>query len=157
MDIKGELGLRGRSVSRFVENDGIVENDGSVFLVLAVDSDDFVGQCIHAIEVKVQEGEVDMEEVLGLRSVLGFAGIEGPVFLVGEVDKDDFVGDLDPDDAGLAVDCDPICSHCFNRSATLPVLVGPLLPSGFVGEATRVISGVGAGIATVGFRTGRGG
>lgn len=98
-----------------------------------------------------------MEVELGLRKVSGFAGIEGPIFLVGEVDSDGFVGDLDPDDAGLAVDCDPICSHCFNRSATLPVLVVPLAPNGFVGEAAPGMSDVEAGIATVGFRTGRSG
>jgi hypothetical protein len=112
---------------------------------------------MYVIEVAVQEGEVDMDAELGLRNVSGFAGIKGPAFLVGEVGDGCFVGDFDPDEIGLGVDCDPSCSHCLSRSATLPVLVVPLVPRGLAGEPAWWTSDVEDEIATVGFRTGSGG
>lgn len=103
-----------------------------------------------------------MEEILGLRRVSGLAGLRGAAFLVGEVDRAAFVGDTETVEEGLTADCDPICSHCFSRSATLPVFL-PTSPEGigFVVLGSKLGGGRGdspadAGIA-IGLRIGNGG
>jgi hypothetical protein len=75
--------------------------------------------------------------LLGVRRTAGLVGIEGPIFFTGEVDSEE--ADL--------VDC---CSHCFNRSATLPVTIG--FGSGVGGAAVCVV-----GAGRVAFLAGSGG
>ena len=103
--------------------------------------------CIGVTEIADQAGEVDMVVELGLRSVSGLAGFMGAVFFAGEVDSV-VVGDPDSEAEPLAVDWDPICSHCFNRSATLPVFLAPspLLPM----FTAPVADAVGVGLASTG-------
>lgn len=76
-------------------------------------------------------GEVPMvDALLGFRSVSGFFGIAGTGFFVGDVDR--AVLGLAGPDVGADVEdfWDPSCSHCFRRSATLPVLLVPFVSAG---------------------------